>query len=118
VQVGIDAEGRVIADTYRFGHKLTQPVPTPPLSTWIVDADGYAAFLAGEPFSALGTDAAEASEGVVVLVGNPAALSTAAVGTLHVQAVGVAPEAFTGPAALDLPFALEAGEWIAIQVGG
>lgn len=110
VTVTATAEGRVIAESYRFGDRSTQPSTAPTLSTWVMSWDDYAAFEAGESFSVV--DALDPDEGGVVVVSNPATLGTAAIGAVTIETGGDGIE----PTTYTRDYSLLAGEWIAIGV--
>lgn len=111
VAVDLTAEGRLIGTSYRLGDRSTQPTAAPTLTTWVLSWEDYEAFEAGEPFSVV--EGLDRDEGGVVVVGNLGAHGTAAIGELTVTVGGDGVTATT----LTRPYALLAGEWVAIGVG-
>lgn len=108
-------EGRLVGESYRFGHKSTQPSALPPLTSALLSAADYEAFLAGQPWATRPGDLAagvEAAPGDVYLLTNQGVLSTAVVGSLQLELT-----ADGEPASLSVPVALEAGQWLAVRVG-
>lgn len=106
VTISVRAEGRAHGTSLRLADSSFVPTAAPPLSTWVLTEDGYAAFLAGEPFTPV-AGAQDPEETHVVVVANLSRGATAAVGEV---------ELLQGDASWTETLAIEAGEHLAIRV--
>jgi hypothetical protein len=100
------AEGRARGTSLRFDEESSLATAAPPLSTWVLSEDGYAAYLSGESFETFEGDL-DPEGTYVVVVANRSRVSTAAVGTLRIG--------FRGQAHEDV-LSLPAGEHIAVRL--
>lgn len=115
VSVSLAAEGRLAADSKRFGEQGSLAVAAPPLTRWVLSPGDYDAMLAGESFSVLPGDEIDPSEPWVVVIANLDGQATSALVSADI-AVAPVGEAFAGTAAHHVERALLPGEHLAVHV--
>ncbi|MCP4810492.1 MAG: hypothetical protein GY884_34585 [Proteobacteria bacterium] len=116
-----DESGRVLGASWRYGgdgYGLLGAAPL--LDTFVVDGDGYDAFLAGEAVEAVLVDGGEVSVDPsrywYVVVHNSWSSVTAAVGTLSTTLSPGKDATFDDEAAAELRYRLLPGEHVALEL--
>ena len=117
---GLADEGRLLGTSWRYGETAAVETWGPDVDLYVMDADNYALFAAGEPFEAVAAGEGEVDvdpkAAWVVVVANQRVSATAAYGTLSATVTPGGNASFVDSASAELRYRLLPGQHAALRM--